>query len=333
MWKYVVLKVSDEGNLTLKYKLGINVANEVGSTNVHGKDFKLLDHINFAVIDVDRSALSRDDLVAAATEGKPIKAGYTSEETPLYPKMTPAADNQPSEKTVTLVVWMPKNVGNEANYKTGTQALSSELGINVVATQLNHEKDSYGPDYDKDAEYPITSLADINAAINSGKSPIVLDADFTVDVGPEGWTAFYFSKDKHKNMASQITLKGSGKVTSNHFVIWARDGADITIDGGTYETAYNKTDKDSHLVYANAGGKVTINGGTFISGGRINYMFNVQDANPGTIIIQGGLYDRDPSTQCGLRMTADISKLLTGIRLLRKRSTERPGTKSLLHKF
>ena len=34
--EYVVLKVSNAGNLALKYKLGINIASEIGSTNVLG---------------------------------------------------------------------------------------------------------------------------------------------------------------------------------------------------------------------------------------------------------------------------------------------------------
>ena len=162
----VVLKVSNAGNLALKYKLGINIAKEVGSTNVYNNAFNLSDYINFAVINGDQSTLGRDDLVAAATDSKPIKTGYTSEDTPLYPKVTPAVDNQPSEKIVTLVVWMPKTVGNEANHKADAPAPSVELGINVVATQLNHENDSYGPNYDKEAPLPLVATRnELNTAI------------------------------------------------------------------------------------------------------------------------------------------------------------------------
>ena len=163
--EYVVLKVSNEGNLALKYKLGINIAKEAGSTNVHNDKFMLSDYINFAVIDDDQSAKNRDDLVAAAT-GTPIKAGYTGAETPLYPKVMPVDDNQPSEKIVTLVVWMPKTVDNKANHKADAPAPSVELGINVVATQLDYENDSYGPDYDKDAPLPLVATRnELNTAI------------------------------------------------------------------------------------------------------------------------------------------------------------------------
>ena len=70
--EYVVLKVSNAGNLALKYKLGINIASETGSTNVLGNEFKLSDYIKFAVIDGDQSKLGRDALVAKAGAGRGI---------------------------------------------------------------------------------------------------------------------------------------------------------------------------------------------------------------------------------------------------------------------
>ncbi len=150
--EYVVLKISNAGNLALKYKLGINIAGETGSTNVYGDEFKLSNSIRFAVINGDQSTLGRDDLVAAATDSKLIKDGYTSVETPLYPAGTQGKD---AEKTVTLVVWMPTDVGNEANHKTGAAAPTIDLGIKVDATQYTYEKDSIDDQYDKDAGYLI----------------------------------------------------------------------------------------------------------------------------------------------------------------------------------
>ena len=52
--EYVVLKISNAGNLAPKYQLGINIAGEKESTNVYGDTFKLSDYIRFAVIDGDK---------------------------------------------------------------------------------------------------------------------------------------------------------------------------------------------------------------------------------------------------------------------------------------
>ena len=144
--EYVVLKISNAGNLALKYKLGINIASETGSINVFDKPFKLSDYIRFAVLNDDQSALNRDTLVAAAENAgsKLINEGYSKENNL---NKTNDAD------TVTLVVWMPTTVGNEANHKAGVAAPAIDLGIRVVATQDMVEHDSFGNTYDKAATY------------------------------------------------------------------------------------------------------------------------------------------------------------------------------------
>ena len=203
--EYVVLKVSNAGSLALKYKLGINIANEVGSTNVFDKSFKLSDFIKFAVIDNDQSALDRDALVAAAEQSESaaaLKAGYTAE------NHLTATGTDNSQKVVTLVVWMPKSVGNEANYKVaeGITAPSIDLGINVVATQLTYEKDSIDDQYDKDAEYPIsvTTGEELQAIVSNATAPvnIVLTNSITTN-------NFVIPKDK------DVTLDLNGRTVTN----------------------------------------------------------------------------------------------------------------------
>ncbi len=167
--EFAVLNVKNIGTLALKYKLGINIASETGSTNVFNKPFKLSDYIEFAVIDGDKSNLGRDDLVAAATAAgnHVLNVGYTNEDHLL-------AGATGSEKTVTLVVWMPKSVGNEANYDAAVaEAPVINLGINVVATQDTVERDSFDETYDKNAQYPevsyaqVSSQEDLNAALTN----------------------------------------------------------------------------------------------------------------------------------------------------------------------
>ena len=184
--EFAVLNVKNIGTLALKYKLGINIASETGSTNVYGNKFELSNYIKFAVIDGDKSGLGRDDLVAAATAAgnHVLNVGYTNEDHLL-------AGATGSEKTVTLVVWMPKSVGNEANYDAAVAgAPVINLGINVVATQDTVERDSFNNEYDKDATYPVivSNQQQVNDAITNAankKATIVMPANtkFTLDSG------------------------------------------------------------------------------------------------------------------------------------------------------
>ncbi len=47
---------------------------------------------------------------------------------------------------------MPEDRGNEYNYKTGTTAPTIDLALRLEATQATVESDSFGTDYDKDAD-------------------------------------------------------------------------------------------------------------------------------------------------------------------------------------
>ena len=214
--EYVVLKLSNVGSLALKYKLGINIAGETGSTNVNGDAFKLSDYIRFAVLDGDQSDLGRDALVAAA-DGKDavLNTGYTSEETPL--KAT-------ESKTVTLVVWMPTTVGNEANHAKEAVTPSIDLGINVVAAQYTYEKDSFNNQYDKDAQYPpktvsVTTAAEFTAALRDAKAgdTVKLAASVT------GSRAFTVNKEL------TIDLNGYTLSSTNKNTLKLASGAELTV--------------------------------------------------------------------------------------------------------
>ena len=179
--EYVVLKVSNAGSLALKYKLGINIAGETGSTSIDGNAFNLSDYIKFAVIDGESANLTnRDALVAEAGEGAELSTGYTAENHLL----------KDGSKIVTLVVWMPTTVGNEANHKKDATAPSIDLGISVVATQYTHENDSFDNQYDKDAPYETVKVSNekelrtalFNAPTDGSGVKIVLQDDITLEM-------------------------------------------------------------------------------------------------------------------------------------------------------
>jgi len=107
-------KVINKGNLALKYEISIN-----GITG----DTKLLEAIDWTV-----------------TVG-----GATTDVADLKGTLLPAT----ATDAIVLSGHMKEEAGNEY------QNLSiTGIGINIYATQLNYESDSYGPDYDKDLPVP-----------------------------------------------------------------------------------------------------------------------------------------------------------------------------------
>ena len=138
------LKLSNVGTLALKYKLAINVYKEVEGINVDGDVFKLSDYIYMGIVEGNEEKFfaDRDEARAAVSEAGLIKAYSESG------NMVAGADSE----YIAIVIFMPETVENDANYKLGTEAPYIEMGIEVVATQLVNENDSFGPDYDEDAD-------------------------------------------------------------------------------------------------------------------------------------------------------------------------------------
>ena len=139
----VKFKVVNEGSLSFKYNLGVNVAEEVGGKNVNGDLFKLSDFIKYAVVDGEKDYATRDEAINAVdTEATKLNVSFN----------TNGALLAGEEAVVTMVVYMPTTVGNEANY-TGTDIPTIHLGVNLFATQYMNEEDSFGDDYDKGAPW------------------------------------------------------------------------------------------------------------------------------------------------------------------------------------
>ena len=156
----VYLKIVNEGTLALKYQLGINVAGETGSVNVLGEEFKLSQHIRFGVAAGEKQFANRNAAVEAVdATATALNQAYTSDVAKLASK---------DEQIVTLVVYMPTSVGNEANHAKGAPIPTINLGIRLQATQVADEMDSFGPDYDENATFPELKPGSITADI-SGK--------------------------------------------------------------------------------------------------------------------------------------------------------------------
>ncbi len=213
----VYLRVANKGSLALKYQMGMNIVSEVKGTNKDGKTFKLSDYIEFGVVEGEQNyGTDRAAARKAVKTAQKISGGYTTANT-LYAK-----DNIPaggvSEEYMALVVYMPEAVGNEANSKTGTEAAQITLGVNVVATQMTYEEDSFDELYDKEATFvdPWDGTA--------GEVPAAVDGVITI-TAPEQLAAFAASVNgtTAKNY-SGLTVKLGADINLNN-VAWTPIGS------------------------------------------------------------------------------------------------------------
>ena len=248
--EYAVLTVKNAGSLALKYKLGINVAGETTSTNVAGETFKLSSYLKYAVIDEDQSALNRDALVEKAGAGSAL-ADYTSVDTPLLPD---------ASKTVTVAIWMPTTVGNEANHKTGEAAPTIQLGVSLVATQYEHESDSFGKDYDKNADgTPDNEDAWASSSVTTGTvtdpsvETVLKDNEAAPTVAvtvPANTvaadTALTLTKVKTET-PSNITVADTDGATSFNVSLTDANGAAVAAPAGSYFTVELQVGKNLNV--------------------------------------------------------------------------------------
>ena len=233
-------KIKNAGNLALKYKLTLN-----GVTG----DQELLDVITFSVVDKSGKAVNLDTF-----------EGHLAKETlsePLY-----------------IQGHMDEAAGNECQGKS-----LESLSLTVVATQLNSENDSFGPDYDKNATYPVASASELGSALNEGKI-VALSKDITTN------DTIVVNKN------TDATLDANGKTVDNAKDIWdettgnwslvsARNKANLTITGnGNFKAKEN----DCFAVDVQDGSTVTIKNGTFV--GNVHAVYVLE----GTAIIEGGTY-------------------------------------------
>ena len=152
----VALKFKNNGNLALKYNINMNIVDETVGINKSGQEYKLSDYLKVKTLSQEASLIG-DICIGMAFSARNDGLGYTA--TANFKDAT-VLDHDlflaPGEVGNYLImkVYMPETVGNEANAISTEKAASINFGLNVVATQVPYEKDSFGNTYDKDAKYP-----------------------------------------------------------------------------------------------------------------------------------------------------------------------------------
>ncbi len=234
------LRVTNKGSLAFKYNGALTISQETEGTNVAGNQFKLSSYLKYAVLEPTSETIYKDrnTALAAAADANPSTfANHTFA----------SGEKVESEKVeyFTIIVYMPTDVGNEANHKTGTTAPSIKFGISFTATQVEYEKDSFGNDYDKDAQLPAT----INTVVTADEQTLNEDGTNAVAIAvveaagdvsgsiPEN--AIVGTEGEVITPALEVTTTASTdtSVTYNVEFVDAKTGEEISFTEGSAVTA------------------------------------------------------------------------------------------------
>ena len=278
----VYFRVTNTGNLALRYDLETFVNSYGNGKNAEGKTFSLDKYLMFGSADTESAYDTREKAIAAVS-GNERLIGTKNISVKKNVTVLPGESSVVSA----LVLYMPTTVGNEANDANPNDSYIPyiEVGVIVNATQATYEKDSFDDQYDKNAPTRFSPVA-----YSSGTHTI------SESIHADGrWGAVQAN-------GGNITVEADVHATARDnmaVAVWAsaawNSKANVTINSGSF--TQDKPGNDSHydLIYASGGGKITINGGTF-KAATPEWTLNCKDGSGSTITVKGGtFYKFDPS--------------------------------------
>ena len=245
-------QIKNAGNLALKWKVEINkdrVTNSVvGSEAAPSKS--LLEVIDFSIVDANGSTVDIDNFTGhiLPADGSDVNTGLSG----VYK----------------IKAHMDANAGNDYQNLT-----LDGITITVYATQLNSESDSFGPDYDKDATYPVVvSQNELNTSLtldalkdeNGKVSPVEVTLgntaaeDINYSQNNSGYTGkgVMLGSTKLNKYAATPAAAGQYKFTFKDGTITSAATGYASIDGFTDTSVYMLVPGNSDVVFEN----MTFNG-------------------------------------------------------------------------
>ena len=252
------LRVVNKGNLALKYKISISGAKDATPEN-DKNDLKLLDVIDWTY------NVSGDGGATVAKLGTERHLAAKTGEADVF-------------DTLTIKGQMQTSAGNDY------QGMAIEgIAITVVATQDTVENDSFGNEYDKDAEYPIsvTTGEELQAIVSNATAPVNIvltnsittnnfvipeDKDVTLDLNGRTVTnaeSHTILNKGHLTLTDSSADK-SGQIISlkgNTAALRNGDNAVCVVEGGTFSR--DGANGNTWHVVENFG-KMTFNGGKVV---------------------------------------------------------------------
>ena len=232
--EYVVFRITNNGNLALKYQLSLETLAQKPGINKAGEEFYLADYLcASAKVNVGPGEIGSGVSTLGAFMTKLNDLGVAGVKNVLDPEYHPLTDATVNgtllpgkTNCVPMAIWMPTSVGNEANAISPDKAATIDFGINVVATQDTVESDSFNNQYDADAPLdfePVSTADELKAAATNGKN-VQLTQDVTLTDALTFDNAVTIDLNG-KTLTSSLNSNGYSLVTY----------ADATIVNGTYK--------------------------------------------------------------------------------------------------
>ncbi len=258
----VYLRVTNKGDLALKYLLKVNIAEETKGTNHNDEEFSLSDYIQYGVVATDAKYTSREDAVDAVTAPVALNKDFGN----VY-----EMKNNGDVHTYALIAYMPEEVGNVANHKPGAEFKPEiKLGVGVYATQLTHENDSFDNLYDDYSDFEtVTDVADMKAsiekAIQNGETEINLNflgEEINLNYGlsqnlvPEGTTVTIANADVNGTSYGNGV---NGTLIFNNCTFTNTGAYSIHFDNGTGDVIFNNCILEGWCSFGASINSVTMN--------------------------------------------------------------------------
>mgnify|MGYP004572102599 FL=1 len=281
----VYLRVKNAGNLALKYTLGIYKLYDNSGKNVLGNKYNLSDYVKLGAVETDAKYENRAAAINAVdAEAKTLKS---LGDTGFIGTKLEATDT----KTYAMVLYMPTEVGNEANPKNADPYYAAKVsfGIRVSATQAVSESDSFGNTYDEKAP---AVLAAESASYGTHEITKNMQANGRYGaVQAERTAQFTINADVYA-----VYTKDTSGTTGGAMAVSADGNSKVIINGGDFrQVGVPADDPVCDLIYALGNATIEINGGTFKATDPTRTL-NCMDGSHAKITVNGGrFYKYDPS--------------------------------------
>lgn len=277
----VYLRVKNAGSLALKYTMGLN--SNVGFSagkNVAGEPYSVGDYLKMGTAVVSEKLANREAAWAAVAGN----ADAIKTRKPFVEGM-PVLEAGKTTDPIALVIYMPTEVGNEAN--AGAKAsYVYRLGVEVNATQATVESDSFNNTYDEKAPTKFKADSSSSETINVIEN-IQANGRYGV-VQAERVAKYTINADLYA-----VYTKGGGLGAA--MAVSASGNSSVTINGGDFRQVGVPANDPCDLIYADSSAVIEINGGTFMAA-QPERTLNCKDGSAAKIIVNGGrFYKYDPS--------------------------------------